>query len=84
MNGKEALVHGIRQKTPEDMRLVPVARSTTQSLNVGLKFLIGGLVIPLISNLGINNKVQFLEKFGTGPPNSTGKFFSITLLFVLY
>ncbi|THH11527.1 hypothetical protein EW145_g572 [Phellinidium pouzarii] len=38
------------------------------------EYLIGGLVIPLIANLGLNNKVQFLEKFGTGPPNSTGAY----------
>ncbi|KAL5480284.1 hypothetical protein ACEPAI_1554 [Sanghuangporus weigelae] len=38
------------------------------------EFLIGGLVIPLIANVGVNNKVQFLEKFGTGPPNSTGAY----------
>jgi len=36
--------------------------------------MIGGLVIPLISTLGINNKVQFLEKHGTGAPNSTGAY----------
>ncbi|KAH8113137.1 copper radical oxidase [Phellopilus nigrolimitatus] len=38
------------------------------------EFLIGGLVIPLIANLGLNNKVTFLEKWGTGPPNSTGAY----------
>ena len=39
-----------------------------------LQFLIGGLTVPLIATLGINNKVTFLEKFGTGPPNSTGAY----------
>lgn len=38
------------------------------------EFLIGGVVIPLISVLGVNNKVIFLEKMGTGPPNSTGAY----------
>lgn len=44
-------------------------------INTGhYEFLIGGVVIPLIATLGINNKVNFLEKFGTGPPNSTGAY----------
>ena len=38
------------------------------------QFLIGGIVIPLVSTVGINGKVQFVEKFGTGPPNSTGAY----------
>jgi hypothetical protein len=38
------------------------------------QFLIGGVVIPLITTLGINNKVTFVEKWGTGPPNSTGAY----------
>ncbi|GFZ47912.1 hypothetical protein JCM24511_05659 [Saitozyma sp. JCM 24511] len=38
------------------------------------EFFIGGLIIPLISTLGINNKVTFLEKFGTGAPNTTGAY----------
>ncbi|KAF8577851.1 copper radical oxidase [Ramaria rubella] len=38
------------------------------------EFLVGGLTVPLIATLGINNKVTFLEKFGTGPPNSTGAY----------
>jgi hypothetical protein len=40
-----------------------------------LQFLIGGVVVPLIATLGINNKVTFLEKFGTSPfKNSTGAY----------
>ena len=31
-------------------------------------------MVPLIATLGINNKVQFVEKWGTGPPNSTGAY----------
>lgn len=31
-------------------------------------------MVPLIATLGVNNKVTFLEKFGTGPPNSTGAY----------
>ena len=38
------------------------------------QFLIGGLTVPLIATLGINNKVTFLEKAGTGPPNQTGAY----------
>lgn len=38
------------------------------------KFLIGGPVIPLITTAGVNGKVTFVEKHGTGPPNSTGAY----------
>lgn len=38
------------------------------------QFLIGGVVIPLITSLAINGKVTFLEKFGTGAPNTTGAY----------
>ncbi|KAF8534900.1 putative glyoxal oxidase precursor [Trichophaea hybrida] len=37
-------------------------------------FLIGGVIIPLITTPAINGKVTFLEKWGTGPPNSTGAY----------
>ena len=51
---------------------IPVYRLDNAKLYSQL--LIGGIVIPLLSNVGINGKVQFLEKFGTSdPPNSTGK-----------
>jgi hypothetical protein len=40
-----------------------------------MKFLIGGLVVPLIATVGINNKVTFLEKWGTSEyANSTGAY----------
>ncbi|KAF2638282.1 galactose oxidase, partial [Massarina eburnea CBS 473.64] len=38
------------------------------------EFLVGGPVIPLISQPAKNGKVTFLEKLGTGPPNSTGAY----------
>ncbi|KAF2730707.1 copper radical oxidase-like protein [Polyplosphaeria fusca] len=38
------------------------------------QFLVGGPVIPLISQPAINGKISFLEKKGTGPPNSTGAY----------
>jgi hypothetical protein len=38
------------------------------------QFLIGGVVIPLITAQGLNGKVTFVEKHGTGPPNSTGAY----------
>ncbi|KAI9462093.1 copper radical oxidase-like protein [Boletus coccyginus] len=39
------------------------------------EFLIGGLVVPLIATVGINNKVTFLEKYGTSEyANSTGAY----------
>ncbi|KAM3067190.1 hypothetical protein ACMFMG_005441 [Clarireedia jacksonii] len=46
------------------------------------EFLIGGPIIPLVSTVGINNKISFLEKFGTEPANnSTGAYeLDLTLL----
>jgi hypothetical protein len=39
------------------------------------QFLIGGPVIPLVTTVGINNKITFVEKFGTEPTNnSTGAY----------
>jgi hypothetical protein len=39
------------------------------------EFLIGGVVVPLLATVGINNKVSFLEKDGTSVfPNSTGAY----------
>ncbi|KZW03188.1 copper radical oxidase [Exidia glandulosa HHB12029] len=35
------------------------------------EFLVGGPVVPLVTALGKNNKVTFLEKLGSGPQNST-------------
>jgi hypothetical protein len=40
-----------------------------------MQFFIGGLVVPLIATVGINNKVTFLEKHGTSEyNNSTGAY----------
>lgn len=38
------------------------------------EFLIGGVVIPLITQAARNGKVTLLEKYGTGPPNTTGAY----------
>lgn len=38
------------------------------------EFLVGGVVIPLMTSQAVNGKVTFLEKWGTGPPNSTGAY----------
>ncbi|OKL57192.1 hypothetical protein UA08_07338 [Talaromyces atroroseus] len=38
------------------------------------QFLIGGVVVPLMTTVNINGKVTFLEKWGTGPPNTTGAY----------
>ncbi|RPA85829.1 hypothetical protein BJ508DRAFT_411799 [Ascobolus immersus RN42] len=38
------------------------------------EFLIGGVVIPLITTPGINGKITFVEKFGTGALNTTGAY----------
>ncbi|KAF9484627.1 copper radical oxidase [Pholiota conissans] len=43
--------------------------------NIGrYEFFVPGLVVPLIATVGINNKVTFLEKGGTGIPNATGAY----------
>ncbi|KAJ8517873.1 hypothetical protein ONZ45_g4980 [Pleurotus djamor] len=43
--------------------------------NIGrYEFFVPGVVVPLIATVGINNKVSFLEKTGTGFPNSTGAY----------
>ncbi|KAJ9092947.1 hypothetical protein QFC19_008545 [Naganishia cerealis] len=53
----------------------PALASWATPANTGhYEFLIGGLVVPLITTLGINNKVTFVEKFGTGAPNTTGAY----------
>lgn len=38
------------------------------------RFLIGGVIIPLVTQAARNGKVTFLEKAGTGPPNTTGAY----------
>jgi hypothetical protein len=38
------------------------------------KFLVGGPIIPLIAQPGVNGKVTLLEKHGTGAGNSSGAF----------
>ncbi|KAL8933372.1 MAG: hypothetical protein Q9216_006399 [Gyalolechia sp. 2 TL-2023] len=38
------------------------------------EMLIGGVCIPLLTTPGVNGKYTFVEKFGTGPPNSTGAY----------
>lgn len=47
---------------------------TTGAAAGSYEFLIGGVVIPLITTTGINNKVVFMEKSGTGAPNTTGTY----------
>ncbi|KAL8943818.1 MAG: hypothetical protein Q9216_000811 [Gyalolechia sp. 2 TL-2023] len=38
------------------------------------KFFVPGVVVPLLTTVGVNGKITFVEKAGTGPPNSTGAF----------
>lgn len=38
------------------------------------EFFVPGVVVPLVATVGLNNKVTFLEKYGTGFPNSTGAY----------
>lgn len=53
---------------------IPTWGQATGNAAGSYDFLIGGLVIPLISQIGVNGKVVFTEKHGTGPPNSTGAY----------
>ena len=36
--------------------------------------MIGGVIIPLVTTQGVNGKYVFTEKWGTGPPNTTGTY----------
>ncbi|KAI9826107.1 MAG: hypothetical protein M1832_000556 [Thelocarpon impressellum] len=38
------------------------------------ELLIGGVCVPLLTTVGVNGKVTFVEKYGTGTPNSTGAY----------
>ena len=38
------------------------------------ELLIGGVCIPLLTTSGVNGKYTFVEKYGTGTPNSTGAY----------
>ncbi|KAL8904506.1 MAG: hypothetical protein Q9207_003228 [Kuettlingeria erythrocarpa] len=38
------------------------------------KFFVPGVVVPLLTTVGVNGKITFVEKAGTGPANSTGAF----------
>ncbi|KAF4635308.1 hypothetical protein G7Y89_g2796 [Cudoniella acicularis] len=38
------------------------------------QFLLGGVVVPLITTATVNGKVVFMEKAGTGAPNTTGTY----------
>ena len=38
------------------------------------RFYVPGVVIPLITSVAINGKITFLEKHGTGAPNTTGAY----------
>ncbi|KAI4197801.1 MAG: hypothetical protein LQ350_005706 [Teloschistes chrysophthalmus] len=38
------------------------------------QLLIGGVCVPLLTTSGVNGKYTFVEKYGTGPPNSTGAY----------
>jgi hypothetical protein len=47
---------------------------TTPATAGAYTFLIGGVCIPLMTMETITGKITFLEKWGTGPPNSTGAY----------
>ena len=51
-----------------------VWQTPTGSAAGSYTFLIGGVIVPLITTVGINNKIVFMEKGGTGVPNATGTY----------
>ncbi|KUJ12265.1 uncharacterized protein LY89DRAFT_738058 [Mollisia scopiformis] len=51
-----------------------VWNSPTGNAMGSYEFLVGGVVVPLITTVGINDKVVFMEKSGTGAPNTTGTY----------
>ncbi|KIM19520.1 glyoxal oxidase, partial [Serendipita vermifera MAFF 305830] len=57
-----------------DMNETPLYVWNTPANKGHYELLIGGITIPLIATLGLNNKVTFTEKAGTGAPNSTGAY----------
>jgi hypothetical protein len=46
----------------------------TPAITGQYQYLVPGVVVPIASSVSINNKVLLLEKFGSGPPNSTGAY----------
>ncbi|KAF8196991.1 glyoxal oxidase N-terminus-domain-containing protein [Pholiota molesta] len=58
--------------TPANIGRYEHPRSTTHSL---IHYVYASrLIVPLIATVGINNKITFLEKGGTGIPNATGAY----------
>ncbi|KAL5323613.1 hypothetical protein ACEPPN_008152 [Leptodophora sp. 'Broadleaf-Isolate-01'] len=72
----EALCGAGNRLTYYTWTLAPVTQFTFPQGNAAGKyeFLIGGVIIPLMTQPAINGKVVFLEKWGTGPPNTTGTY----------
>ena len=72
----EALCGAGNRLTYYTWTVAPVTQFTFPQGNAAGKyeFLIGGVIIPLMTQPAINGKVVFLEKWGTGPPNTTGTY----------
>jgi len=69
----ERLEHAFKYRVLQGKSLEIVVLSAVKTYDH--QFLIGGLVVPLIATVGINNKVTFLEKYGTSEyANSTGAY----------
>jgi hypothetical protein len=53
----------------------PVVNTWKTPGNTGhYEYLLPGVVVPISASVSVNNKVLFLEKHGSGPPNSTGAY----------
>ncbi|KAI3615099.1 copper radical oxidase [Moniliophthora roreri] len=60
---------------PRGGHKVPESECSTLTFGTNRRLqVVTRVVVPLIATVGINNKVTFLEKAGTGPPNSTGAY----------
>ncbi|KAF2655101.1 copper radical oxidase [Lophiostoma macrostomum CBS 122681] len=71
-----AICGGSRRLTYYTWEGKSLAQFTYQTGNAAgeYQFLIGGVVIPLVTQAARNGKVTFLEKAGTGAPNTTGAY----------
>jgi hypothetical protein len=74
MSGTGPSMCGTRPQLLVAMRCLASPAAVETLLTWVHKFFVPGLIVPLIATVGINNKVTFLEKGGTGFPNSTGAY----------
>jgi hypothetical protein len=74
INGKVTLTFGTLPPTSAATKYATLFLVYLSLKHISPQFYVPGVVVPLIATVGINNKVTFLEKGGTGFPNSTGAY----------